>query len=134
MGKNRKKLTEPSQNFLDVVPVQNNNWEKTGDGRAYLLVPRFRNRLMKKIMTKMGKSEFVKVFFDQTGTEVWQLIDGTSTVEQIGQKIVNQNNESEEQKYQRLSQFISILARNRFVNLKNFQEKSDVSLASPPPV
>jgi hypothetical protein len=105
-------------NFLDLVPEKNCRWDKTGDGRSYLLVPRFKNRWVKKIAMKFGRSEFVKIYFDQTGTGVWGLIDGNITVAEIGERMEKENGEQIEQVYDRLTEFISILARNKFVNLK----------------
>jgi hypothetical protein len=105
-------------NFLELVPERNRRWEKTGDGRIYLLVPRFTNRLMKKIALGFGKSELVKVNLDDKGTVVWMLIDGKKNVKQIGDLMEKQEGETRPQVYERLSEFLSILARNRFIRLK----------------
>lgn len=112
-------------NFLDLVPERNCQWDKTGDGRVYLLVPRFKNRWMKKIALKLGKSETVKIHFDDRGTAAWELIDGSHTVEQIGQLIweKNPNDDKEEtmdRVYARLTEFLTILSRNRFIQFKNY--------------
>lgn len=105
-------------NFLDLVPEKNCRWDKAEDGRSYLLVPRFKNRWMKKIAMKMGRSELVKIYFDPMGTGVWNLIDGEISVAEIGKRMEHEKGEEIEQVYDRLTSFISILARNKFVNLK----------------
>ncbi len=111
-------------NFLDLVPDRNCQWDKTGDGRVYLLVPRFKNKWMKKIGLKLGKSETVKIHFDHRGTAVWELIDGIHTVEQIGKRMekekTNGTDETMDQVYGRLTEFLTILARNRFIRFKNY--------------
>jgi hypothetical protein len=114
-------------NFLDLVPERNCRWDKTGDGRVCLLVPRFKNRWMKKIALKLGKSETVKIHFDDRGTAVWDLIDGSRTVEQIGQLIGEKKagddkdeTETMDRVYARLTEFLSILSRNRFIQFKNY--------------
>jgi hypothetical protein len=119
-------------NFLDLIPERNCRWEKTGDGRVYLLVPRFKNRWLKKIALKLGKSELVKIYFDNIGSTAWELIDGTKTVEQIGKLMeVEKDNASGKEEtetknravdraYARLTEFVRILYRNRFVRFKNY--------------
>jgi predicted RNA-binding protein (virulence factor B family) len=107
-------------NFLDLIPDRNCQWDKTGDGRTYLLVPRFKNQWMKKIALRLGKSEFVKVYFDDNGDRVWGLIDGSKSVEEIGKLMEKEKGKDEtpQQVYDRLTEFMSILARNNFIRFK----------------
>jgi hypothetical protein len=111
-------------NFLDLVPERNCQWNKTGDGRVYLFVPRFKNRWMKKIALKFGKSEFVKIHFDDRGSAVWELIDGSHTVEQIGKLMekekAKETDETMDRVFGRLTEFLTILSRNRFIRFKNY--------------
>lgn len=111
--------TEKSDNFLDLVPFRNCKWETTEDGKTCFVVPRFRNRLLKWISLKHGKSEFVRVFLDDKGAAVWHLIDDTKNVEQIGKDLEKETDETVDQMYDRLSEYLSILARNKFINLKS---------------
>lgn len=110
---------DKTANFLDLVPERARESDKTGDGRTFLLVPRFKHRFMKAVMRRLGKSESVRVYLDSTGAGVWELVDGARSVAAIGQIMEKENGETMEQAYQRLSEFISILARNRFITLKN---------------
>lgn len=118
MKQMKQKKIDSKTNFLDVIPEINCRWEKNGDGRICLLVPRFKKNFMKRIALKLGRSEFVQVSLDNLGTTAWAYIDGTNTVEQIGKLMEKDKGESIEQVYQRLSQFLTILARNRLVSLK----------------
>lgn len=106
-------------NFLDLIPERNCQWEKTGDDRIDLLVPRFKNPLMKKIALKMGRSEYITLHLDALGTKVWDRIDGSRTVEQIG-KLMKKENEEFQQLYERLTQFLSSLSRHHFILFKNY--------------
>jgi len=112
------KETNGQDNFLDLVPVRKCKWETTEDGRTCFVVPRFRNRLLKWIAFKHGKSEFVRVYLDDKGAAVWCLIDGAKSVEEIGKQLEREDGETEEQMYNRLSDYVSILARNKFIELK----------------
>ena len=109
---------ENKGNFLDLIPGRNCRWEKTGDGRAYLLVPRFKNRWMKKIALRLGKTKLVRVYFDDNGAKVWNLVDGSKSVEEIGKLMEKEKDETQQQVYDRLTEFLSILARNKFISLK----------------
>lgn len=77
---------------------------------------------MKKIALGMGKSEFVKVFLDNTGSNVWGLIDGKTTVEKIGKLMEKEAGQEEtlEKLYDRLTEFLTILSRNKFISFKNY--------------
>ncbi len=112
-------MNKKEDNFLDLIPERDCNWGTADDGRIYLQVPRFRNRWMKKISRRLGKSEVVKVYFDEIGSRAWSLIDGTSSIAQIGEKMEEEMKEKVEPVYQRLSEFFSILARNKFIRFKN---------------
>ena len=72
----------------------------------------------------LGKSEFVKVHFDNTGSKVWSLIDGKTTVEQMGKLMEKESEESQDQDtelvYNRLIEFLTTLSRNKFISFKNY--------------
>jgi len=115
----KKKINDVQKNLLDMVPVRTCDWGTDKDGIAYLLVPRFRNRFMKWIANRLGKSEFVKVFFDEKGSPVWKLADGSLSIMEIGKKITKDPDETDQQMYERLAEFFVILRKNRFVELKD---------------
>jgi hypothetical protein len=108
-------------NFLDLIPERNCQWEETSDGRIDLKVPRFKNPFMKKIALKLGRTEFITIHLDDLGSKVWDRIDGSHTVEQIGQLMEKENDEFTHQLYERLTHFLSSLSRHRFIHFKNYQ-------------
>lgn len=115
MAKINKKV-----NFLDLIPERNCQWEETGEGKIDLKVPRFKNPLMKKIALKLGRSEYITIHLDDLGSKVWDRIDGSHTVEQIGKLMEKENEEFTHQLYERLTQFLSSLSRHRFIRFKNY--------------
>lgn len=115
------KTNKQSDNLLDMVPETQCKWVNDMNETVSLIVPRFKNRLMKKIALTLGKSEEVKIHLDKKGSNTWKLIDGSSTVETIGDKLERDQNESTEQFYQRLCEFLLILARNRFIRFKKMK-------------
>lgn len=113
-------MKSKQDNFLDLIPEKNCRWEQAEKGNVNLLVPRFKNRWMKKIALRLGKSELVKINFDEIGSRTWLLIDGNRKVEEIGKHLEEELKEKVQPVYQRLSEFLSILARNKFIYFKNF--------------
>lgn len=116
MAKKNKKV-----NFLDLIPERKCQWEETRDGRIDLKVPRFKNPLMKKLALKLGRSEYITIHLDDLGSKVWDRIDGSHTVEQIGELVKKENEGFNHQLYERLTQFLSSLSRHRFIQFKNYQ-------------
>jgi hypothetical protein len=106
-------------NYLGLIPERNCRWETTAEGKTCLLVPRFKKPFMKKIAAKLGKSETIRLSLDLTGTKVWALIDGTSTVEQIGKSMQKEEHEPIQQLYERLTEFFTRLWQNKFITFKN---------------
>lgn len=110
--------TKSSVNFLDLVPGQKYNWDKNEDGKTFLLVPRFGNRWLKKFAMNMGKSEFVRLYLDDNGARVWELIDGKRTVGAICDLLQEQSGEKLEQAEQRICFFMGMLKKNDFITLQ----------------
>ena len=108
-----------NRNFLDLIPEQNCRWEIGKDGNIYLVVPRLKNRLLRSLAVKMGKSEYIKVHCDQVGTKTWNLIDGYRNVAQIGDQLEKDMGEEVQPTYERLSEFISVLFKNKLITFKN---------------
>jgi hypothetical protein len=113
-------LNKKDGNFLDLIPEKDCNWGTSDDGRIYLQVPRFKNPFFKRVARRLGKSEQVKIFFDEIGGKSWLLIDGRRTVQEIGQLMEKDMGESVKPVYERLTQFISILFRNKFIFFNNY--------------
>lgn len=109
--------TKNTVNFLDLIPGRKCNSEKTSDGKVFLLVPRFRNRWLKKFALKMGKSEFIRLYLDNIGARVWDLIDGKRTVGDICNLLQEQPGEMLEQAEERVSYFMGMLKKNDFISI-----------------
>ena len=111
-------MTEETQNALDLIPIPLCESARSEDGLITLVVPRFKQEWLLKLIRKLKRSETVKVHLDDTGSRVWKEIDGNRSVEQIGKSIDAKEGETEQQKYERLSAFMMILYRNQFIAFK----------------
>jgi hypothetical protein len=117
--------TKNNVNFLDLVPGQKCKWDKSEDGKIFLLVPRFKNRWLKKFALNMGKSEFVRLYLDNNGARVWELIDGKKTVGTICDLLQGQPGEKLEHAEQRVCFFMGMLKKNDFIALQEGLTGSD---------
>jgi hypothetical protein len=123
MGKEPKKRREA--NLLDLVPERIGDFETSEDGFVTLLMPRFRNRFMRRLVEPRLAPERrrFKLKLDDIGTEVWLLIDGKRSVRDIAQSLRERFGERiENQCYERLGTFFQQLERGRFISYANLEE------------
>ena len=107
------------ENFLDYVPVHSVDFEEDQNKNIVLLIPRFKSKIAKKLFSFLARSEFIRISLDETGSTVWRLIDGKRSVFEITNELKHIKKDINQEKiYERVSLFISTLARNRFVKLK----------------
>jgi hypothetical protein len=106
-------------NLLELIPQKNCRWETGMDGNVCLVVPRLKNRILRSLAVKLGKSEYIKVHYDLVGSKTWHLIDGYRSVAEIGDQLEKELGDQVQPKYERLSEFIAVLFKNKFITFKN---------------
>ena len=103
-------------NVIEMIPQRNVDFVRENN-MVVLLAPKFRNRiLVRYIMPKMKQPHY-PVLLDEFGTTVWDLIDGTRTVFEIGKMLKAQHGEKVEPVFDRLGLFVNMLAQRRFISL-----------------
>jgi glutathionyl-hydroquinone reductase len=111
MGKKKNK----KENYLDRIPkINGKKWEVLEDGIVEITVENtgFYNWIAQKLFHKPRYS-FIKL--DEYGSFVWQQIDGTRSIYEIGQEL-NQNYEkAADQLYERIAKYFGILEHNRYI-------------------
>jgi len=119
----RRQKKESTANLLDLVPVRALDYDTDGDGRVTLRKPRFRNRLLLRLLPRLaGRQDTVRL--DRYGSHVWSRIDGSATVRDIGIDLRDSFGEDVEPIYQRLGLFCRQLAANGFIQLTGWPEGS----------
>jgi len=110
-----KRKVARTLNLLEIKPLRNVAWETGEEGRAVLIVPKFRNRLLRRwLLPLMAKPDF-RVRLDPYGSLIWQHCDGKTAVSEIGEKLRATFGSSIEPLYERLGQFIARLEREDLV-------------------
>jgi hypothetical protein len=120
-GLGKKKITEDI-NYLELTPRANHGHELSDDGMVWVLVPRFDTPFFNKLLPK-GKSPYIKANLDEFGSAAWLLLDGNRKVLEIGTELREQFGEGIEPVYERLTQFLTTLYQNKFINFIELERK-----------
>lgn len=118
----KKKEIEPEVNMLELIPERLIDHEKGEGDVITLLSPRFKSRMMKKLLEGRLKNRFLKVNLDEIGSSVWLLCDGSRNIREIGERMKERFGEKIEPCYDRLSLFFSQLEISRFIRYSNLEE------------
>jgi len=110
---------EKKDNILDYVPVQNCQWATGEKGKVYLIKEKTKNKLLKKIIGWLGRSQDFHIHLDELGTAAWLQTDGQRDILAISLILKQTFAEKTEQAETRLAHFFALLARDRFVRWKS---------------
>lgn len=104
--------------LLDTIPVHAPHvWtEKADDGCLVLVYERFPKAWLAKLFARWYSPQ-IHVPLESFGTEVWQLIDGKRTTEEVIHEVAIQHPD-EENFPQRLAMYISKLHQDGFILLQ----------------
>jgi hypothetical protein len=108
-------MMEKKDNILEYVPVQNCPWEKDDKGGVCLIREKTRSRLLKKIISWLGRSQEFHIHLDELGSAAWLAADGRRDILEIGAELKGEFAAKIEPAEPRLAKFFVLLARDGFV-------------------
>jgi hypothetical protein len=117
------KTVKAEVNLLDLIPRRTAEHEIDEAGVVTVLMPRFRNRVMKRLFEPRHKSPHIMIKLDDIGSAAWLLCDGKRDVGEIAQLMKERFNERIEPCYDRLGLFFRQLERARFIAYTNLEER-----------
>ncbi len=103
-------------NYLEMTPRRIHGYEVNESGMIDVLVPKFKNELLKKIFIPSNKSQYIRANLDEFGSETWKLIDGENKVSIIADTLNDKFGEKIQPVHQRLTMFLTNLYRNGFIS------------------
>lgn len=118
------KKNKPVHNYLELTPVRLVQSNEEGDV-VILLEPKFKKAWLKKLVSPLKKSEFIKVKLDEFGSNTWKLIDGKKKVHEIAIELKNIFGEKIEPAELRLTKFLSSLMNNDYITFLEIKKKGD---------
>jgi hypothetical protein len=105
-------------NFLDYIPIQNCPWGTDEKGKVYLIKEKSRNKLLKKIISVLGRSQDFHIHLDDLGSAAWLQADGQRTILDISLVLKKKFAKKIDPAETRLAHYFALLARDRFVRWK----------------
>ncbi len=105
------------QQWHNVVATQNIGWEDGPDGKAVLLVPRFRKGPLAKWLQPKLKRPYMRVNLDDIGTFAWKGMDGTTPFHELAENMKKHFGDKVDPAEDRLKRFMTILYKDKFVTL-----------------
>ncbi len=111
-----KKKRSNNENYLERIPCRPDwlQWSQDEQGNVTLDIENkgIANRIAQKLLKKPKVSH---VHLDEIGSFVWPLIDGKSSIEDIGVPVEEHFGERIQPLYERLAKFFQILESYKFV-------------------
>jgi hypothetical protein len=106
---------DKTDNILEYVPVRNCPFGRDDKGRVYLIKEKTKNKLLKRIIAALGRSQQFHIHLDDLGTAAWLAADGERTILDIVAALKRERGAGLEQAEQRLAKFFALLARDGFI-------------------
>ncbi len=107
-------------NYLSLTPYRKFNHNQKSDGLIDVLVPRFTDRILGKLLQPRLKNPYIRANLDELGSATWLCIDGYKKVGEIISELDTELGDKIQPAQQRITMFLSNLYRNGFINFKEF--------------
>lgn len=117
------KKIKKDDNFLELVPKKNKKYEYeiNNEGLVQILILRD-SFLEKAVRMFFNTPKVMKIDLDPYGSFVWNTIDDTKNIEEIGHALQKEFGEKIDPLYERLGTYINILKNNKFVTIEKVCE------------
>jgi hypothetical protein len=118
------KKKKPSVNYLAQVPLRKEMEFTDTDGKITLLFPKFKNFKYSKWLIPRGKTTHIKFLLDETGSQIWRLINGQKPVGEICIDIklyLSDQGKPVDHVEERVTSFLTVLSKNGFISFNEVQ-------------
>ena len=112
-------MTKTPKNLYDLRPKQRRSFEERADGTIDVLIPRYGENVVSRLLKGVLNNRPVRIHLDDVGASVWRLCDGDRTVHEIGQSLESQFGDRIEPVYGRLETFLKQMQRAGLIELEN---------------
>ena len=115
--KERKKILK-SVNTLDLTPIKLYSEEVDTDELVTIIIPKFKNKIVVKLVSPKLKSDHFKIKLDKFGSTVWSKINGKTKVDQIINDLKKKFGDEIKEEHERTTKFIFQLYEQGFISFK----------------
>ncbi len=109
-----------AENFLDYIPKRNKLYDWEINTKKHVEVAVINRGLYNRIAQLIfHKPKISKIELDEFGSFIWQEMDGTKSIYEIGTHVKDKFGKKAEPLYERLCEYIKTLHNNRFIVYEN---------------
>ena len=108
-------------NSLDLTPVRQMEFETMDNGKVDILLPRFKNPMLKNAFQSKKKGDHIRIHLDEIGSLIWLQVDGTMKVHELCAMLQSAYPEKlnpPEETEDRVSKFLSRLYQERYITFR----------------
>lgn len=110
-------------NYLEMTPFRKHSEQVSSGGIVTVLVPRFSNRLLSRLLSRSMPDPWIHTELDEIGSRVWLEIDGSQSVSSIIKRISIELGDRVHPAHERIPQFLTQLYRSGFISFKELTER-----------
>ena len=112
-------MAKKVQNLYALVPQQKYPFDRLDDGTIEILMPRYSDGLVGRVLKSFLNNKPVRIHLDDVGTSVWMLCDGRRSVHEIGVTLQKQFGDRIAPVYDRLGTFLQQMEKNGLIDLSD---------------
>ena len=109
------KRKKTALNYLIMTPKVKYEHIIKDNGLVDVLVPKFTDRILGKILQPRLKNKYIRANLDEFGSETWLLINGINNVNEIAEKLIEKFGDKIQPVHQRLTTFLTQLYNAGFI-------------------
>ncbi len=110
-------------NYLEMTPFRKHSERVSSGGIVTVLVPRFSNRIVSRLLSRSMPDPWIHTELDEIGSRVWLAIDGRLPVSEIINKVSAEMGDKVHPATDRITQFLTQLYRSGFISFKELTER-----------
>ncbi|MBP6977765.1 MAG: PqqD family protein [Bacteroidales bacterium] len=114
-------------NYLALTPVRIHAHVIGEDGRVILIVPKFKNPVLRQWLIPRNKSDHFRIHLDGPGSATWLAIDGVSNVSEICSRLEESLGEKISPAESRVTRFLTLLYDQRYITFKELDTGPSLS-------
>jgi len=110
-------------NYLELTPYRKHEHEIKEDGNVNVLVPRYTDFILGKLLQPRLKNKFIRANLDEFGTATWLTIDSNTKVSDIAIKLENKYGAEIQPVIPRLTTYLTQLYNAGFISFSELKKK-----------
>jgi hypothetical protein len=104
------------RNLLEMVPERRFKSERREDGLRDIVIPRYGGGAVGRILSAVLKNTPIRYNLDRIGSRTWELCDGLTTIQEIGQHLEREFGAEVDPVYDKLGLFFKQLENQRLIS------------------